>query len=173
MKAVVVYETLWGNTEQVASAIGHGLQEDGAEVIVTDVQDLTPAATGEADLLVVGGPTHGWGMSKPSSRKVRTGPTHGRASAPRRTGIREWLDVLTPDRACAFAAFDTRLNRPRWMTGSAARSIAKALKRRGYPEVTRTESFRVAHSDGPLVVGEVERAEAWGRDLVTKVVRAA
>ena len=85
MRAVVVYESMYGNTHHVAEAIGTGLSE-GYDVAVVPVSEADPAVLNGADLVVVGGPTHLHGMSRPSSRKgaataaafraVRCGPGH-------------------------------------------------------------------------------------------------
>ncbi len=67
----------------------------------------------------------------------------------------------------AAAAFDTRLGKPKLVTGSAAKGIAKRLRRHGY-QVVGEESFIVDEGPGPLHEGEVDRAREWGRDRSPK-----
>jgi hypothetical protein len=66
------------------------------------------------------------------------------------------------------AVFDTRIDKPRFLTGSATKSISKMLRRLGYA-VVDTASFLVADTSGPLVAGELDRAKAWGESLRARV----
>jgi flavodoxin len=164
MNALVVYESIYGNTRAVAEAVAEGLG-DAAAVSVHEVGDRAELA----ELLVVGGPTHVHGMTTARSREMAVhaaeedGHTTIEPSATEGPGLRKWLKDR-PERAGRAAAFDTRLDRSPWMTGMAARGIAKRLRRRGY-DVLATESFLVADSEGPLEDGELERARAWGAEL--------
>jgi hypothetical protein len=80
-------------------------------------------------------------------------------------GLREWLDELTVVRETPFAAFDTRVDIVRRLPGSAARAAAKVARQRGYTPLTRPESFYVQDVSGPLLEGEIQRAEAWGEQI--------
>jgi hypothetical protein len=86
-------------------------------------------------------------------------------------GLREWLRDLPKRDGARAAAFDTRLDRSPMLTGMAARGIAKRLRRRGY-EVVASESFLVEDSEGPLEVGELDRARAWGEQLASELASA-
>jgi len=165
MNAVVVYESVYGNTRAVAEAIAEGL--GGASVV--PVPEAAGRADG-ADLLVVGGPTHMHGLATARSRQIAAaaaGEDGGVAvdlSATKEPGLRRWLHEL-PDRGGARAAtFDTRLDKSPWVTGVASRGIAKRLRSHGY-EVIDSESFLVVDSEGPLEEGELDRARAWGAQL--------
>jgi hypothetical protein len=165
MRAVVVYESMFGNTQQIAQAIGKGLATR-LEVKVVEVGDAALAAA-EADLLVVGGPTHAFGMSRPATRQsaVQQGGGHG-YEVSGGGGIREWLAAqskVEPQRLAT--AFDTRLGKPRWLTGSAARGAAGHLRRLGYRLIAPPESFYVTGTPGPLRDGELDRARQWGERL--------
>jgi hypothetical protein len=81
--------------------------------------------------------------------------------------LRGWLERLPTGQAMA-AAFDTRFDKPRWLTGSAATKIAQRLRRKGY-KLVGTESFFVQTTGGPLAEGERERAIAWGRELAANL----
>ena len=161
IKAVVLYESLFGNTESIARAIADGLDQS-YEVALASF-GAAPVRTTEADLIVLGGPTHGWGMTKPSSRR-RPG------SSAYAIGVREWLDASPPGKGRSAAAFDTRFDKSRWLTGSAAVRIERELERLDYRMVMPPESFFVLHSGGPLRPGEVERARRWGLDLARRPV---
>jgi hypothetical protein len=157
MKAVILYESLFGNTEAVAKAIAAGLGPIG-DVTVAQYGEVSEEAAEEADLLVLGGPTHGWGMTKPASRK--SPKSEGYA-----VGAREWLQSLPRRRGTKAAAFDTRFAKPRWLTGSAALRIARRLGQSGCRLILPPESFFVQHTEGPLREGEEDRARRWGANL--------
>src|SRR5438105_1293620 len=70
MRAVVIYESMYGNTHLIADAIGNGLRTAGSEVTVVPVSDAHDDLLEAADLVVVGGPTHAHGMSRPRTREA-------------------------------------------------------------------------------------------------------
>ncbi len=169
MKAVIVYESLYGNTHAVAEAVAEGLRER-AEVDVSPVEDSPSAVVEGADLLVVGGPTHVHGMSSRHTRKGAVDAAVKQHRQPPDVGgpaLRDWFDAIGNAGGVPAAAFDTRLPPPKLVTGSAARGIAKRLRRHGF-DVVGEESFLVEHSEGPPVEGELERAREWGRTLVAR-----
>lgn len=159
MRAVVVFESMFGNTRAIADAVAEGLRRH----IDVEVMEVGRAGSeADADLLVVGGPTRAFGMSRPATREdaAKRG-----AVVSRTTGVREWLGGLSGDgRGRAVAAFDTRI-RVRGLPGSAARGVAKQLRRRGYELVVPPESFYVSDTEGPLRTGELDRARQWGDRL--------
>src|SRR3954467_179048 len=114
MRAVVVYESMYGNTHLVADAVADGLRAvGGVDAEVVAVVHASSDALAGADVLVVGGPTHVHGMTRPSTRKAAAEaaaePEHGVELEPdaEGDGLREWFDTASalPERA---AAFDTR-----------------------------------------------------------------
>lgn len=163
MRALVVFESMWGNTEQVAAAVARGLGEH-AEVEVLDVAGDVPEDLSEVDLLVVGGPTHAFSMSRPSTREgaVQRGAPPGHEER----GIREWLDALPPSDHVAVATFDTKVATKVPLPGSAARKAAKVVRRHHLGRVVDEESFWVDDYEGPLLDGELDRAQLWGGELV-------
>jgi flavodoxin len=166
MSALVVYESLYGNTREVAEAIATGL----GDARVVSVQEALSHAT-KADLLVVGGPTHVHGLSSKRSRTAGVENAHRavEAGAGDGPGLRDWLADLPRVANARAAAFDTRAHGPRLLTGSAARGIARRLRHHGY-QLLETESFLVEAPEGPLPSGEVERARAWGEQLAEVLV---
>ena len=164
MRAAIVFDSMFGNTQQIARAIAEGLAEHGT-VDLLSVDDAPARLSNDLALLVVGGPTHAHGLSNRTSRRVN--PTQAAQGATAgRMGLREWLAKLAEaPRALPVATFDTRFRKPRWLTGSAAVSAARQLSRRGYPPAARPESFYVEHGPGPLLPGELDRARRWGGQL--------
>jgi hypothetical protein len=169
MKALLVYESMFGNTAQVARAVAAGLEET-MEVDIRDVSTAPPRIGDPVDLIVVGAPTHAFSLSRPSTRvdAVRQGATNRDPGV----GLREWLTGLRdrPHRE-PVAAFDTRVDKVRRLPGSAARKATRIARGRGF-QSAGVESFYVADTPGPLLPGELDRATAWGRRLAADVADA-
>jgi menaquinone-dependent protoporphyrinogen IX oxidase len=172
MRAVVSYESMYGNTRRVAEAVAQGLRA-GLDVRVMPISELPDDALVGADLLVLGAPTHVHGLPRASTREDAA----RKASAPgdprsleetaTRPGMREWLEAH-PMLQKPVATFDTRVAMSPVITGRASKGIAKRLRHAGAETVVPAESFLV-RGDDTLVPGELERAEAWGRALATSV----
>lgn len=168
-KALVVYESMFGNTEQVARAVADGLAQH-LDVEVLEVGQAHAPTQERLDLVVVGGPTHAFSMSRRGTREdaQRQGATHGEAS----TGIREWLAHLQAGlHPKLVATFDTRVEKVRHLPGSAARAAGKVVKRLGYTAVATAESFYVRDVEGPLLPGELARARTWGDQVGAEALR--
>ena len=167
MRALVVYESMFGNTELVARAVATGLREAGATVTVSRVDEADPATLTEYDVVVAGAPTHALSMPRASTREDAV--RQGAAPEHHETGLREWLDGLEPavGERPAFAVFDTRVGvgAVRHLSGSAARRAARALRRRKGTLADAPTSFFVGGTSGPLLPGEEDRASAWGARL--------
>jgi hypothetical protein len=167
MDALVVVESVFGNTRRIAEAVAEGLGQR-VHARVVDVAEAGDAIEG-VDLLVVGGPTQVFGMTRLSTRRSAAEQA-GSGAVAAQTGLREWLATLpTAEQGRVAATFDTRTDHPR-MPGSAAAGAARRLRHLGYRMVTRPESFRVTGTKGPLVAGELERARMWGSGLVARIV---
>lgn len=164
MEAVVIYESIFGNTHAIAQAIVRGLSQ---QVQVREVQLPSPGPAADilaAGLVVLGGPTHTFGMSRPDSRRAvsKEHPDHREQAG----GIREWLEALTDETSGrSVVVFDTRLSSFRYTPGSAASDAAHMLQAKGTLLIDDPHSFYVDGSEGPLHPGELERAEEWGRRL--------
>ena len=175
MRAVVVYESMYGNTHLVADAIGAGLRSAFDDVSVVQVADAGPAVLAGADLVVVGGPTHARGMSRPSTRasavEAAAKPGSGLRAEPGALGpgLREWFGSLGryPARA---AAFDTK-QRPAMLTGRASKGAARQLRAHGFDVVAGPESFLVSRQ-AQLKPQEAARAREWGTRLAAAVAAA-
>ena len=144
MNTVIVYATRTGNTRTVAETMGAELRALGA-VEIHAVEAAPSLLPHDIDLLLVGGPTEGHGMTEP---------------------MKDWLLRIDPAslRERPAAAFDTRLTWPRLLSGSAASGIARRLEEKGARLIADPESFMVTMKP-ELVAGETERAAAWARQL--------
>jgi flavodoxin len=174
MKALVVYESMYGNTHAVADAVAQGLGPE-ADVGVLPVHGAG-SVPGDVDLLVVGGPTHMHGLTTAMSRKMavsagKEDAAHVEPGATQEPSLREWLRDLEA-RGVKAAAFDTRGDARATLTGSAARGIARRLRRRGC-DVVDSQSFLVADAEGPLEEGELDRAREWGASLASVMAPSA
>jgi hypothetical protein len=163
--ALVVYESVFGDARRVAMAVAHGLcsrlQFDVA--CAREAPMLLPA---DVCMLVVGGPTHAFGMPRPATREgaVRD---HAAVIPDVAFGLHEWLDAVRLPRGIQAAAFDTRMDHPVLVTAldHAARTEEKLLRRLGATLAAPAEHFLVTDVAGPLVDGEEDRARLWGQAL--------
>jgi hypothetical protein len=164
MHAVVVFETLWGNTEQIAREIAEGIGLEAAEMV--EAVSAPAVLESDVDLLVIGGPTHAFSMSSEKTRE--SAKQQGAKNIPLR-GIREWIASLSsPRRDVLVATFDTRVTSPR-LPGSAAKKVMKRLVALGFRPAAKPESFGVHGYSGPVTDGELERARRWGEHLAADV----
>ena len=174
MRSLIVYESMYGNTRQVAEAIAEGCRQAG-EATAVRACDCDPDALTGVDLVVLGGPTHAWSMSRPKTRaaaitdaKPENPPVEAR---PEESGIRELLDRL-PRLDGLAAAYDTRIAAPAALTGRASAAIARRLRRAGIRLVAEPRSFLVSRSSH-LQPGQLEQARAWGIELTELHARTA
>lgn len=165
MRALVVFESMFGNTREVAAAVAAGI---GATMPVdlVEVGEAPTVLPPDVALLVVGAPTHAHGMTTPETRADATRRAGDRLVS-HGQGVREWLAGLQPPAApVAAAVFDTRIKGPEFLWGSAARKAEKELRAHGFHLVRKPESFLVGGPTGPLfdrlADGELERARGWG-----------
>jgi hypothetical protein len=160
MKAVVVYESLWGNTAAIARAIAEGI---GPEALALSTAEASAAAVADADLIVAGAPLLGFRLPTEKMRDgIRTSP--GKCPAPpdlSHPSLRSWLEKL-PAGHGRSAAFETRF---RWSPGGATAEIIRGLERAGYRSEGKGMRFMVTGRCGPLREGEEERARKWGMEL--------
>lgn len=160
MKALVVYESLWGNTAAVARAVAEGI---GTEARCLSTAEATTEELEGVELVVAGAPVLGFRLPTDKMRDgIRRSP--GKAPAPpdlSHPSLRSWLEEM-PAGHGRGAAFDTQVKGP---FGKAAPEILELLEKAGYAPATGPTGFIVAGRYGPLRDGELERARAWGADL--------
>jgi len=145
MKALIVYDSVYGNTEIIARSIGGAISGD---VKVLSIGEVNPSELESIDLFIVGSPTQA-GRPTPA--------------------MQDFLKSVpeTTIKGINVASFDTRLT-AKWVIifGYAAGRIAGNLKRKGGNLVARPEGFFVKGTKGPLKEGEVERAADWAKEIV-------
>jgi flavodoxin len=155
MKALVIYDTYFSNTEKIAQAVGNGLGRD-EEVTVVKVDAVNPEMLEKLEILVVGSPTRAFNPTPASKSFIRK---------------------LLPNQlnGVKVTAFDTRLpineKTPgilRFLAGIfgyADKPLLDELKKKGGVQVVPSEGFMVTDSEGPLADGELERAAEWGKEI--------
>jgi flavodoxin len=148
MNTLIVYFSKFGHTQQVAKAMGRGLQAANATVRLISAEELVPIDLEAAELVLMGSPTHNMNLPKTA---------------------RPLLESLPKGclRGKRVAAFDTSY-KMNWLLArfTAAPRLSKKLRKLGGKQVARPETFFVADREGPLFEGELERAEAWAAGLV-------
>ena len=171
MRALVVYESMFGNTAAVAGSILKGLEtwpDVTAELV--EVGQAPNEIDDTVDLVVLGGPTHTFSMSRPETRDSAAQET-AEPLVSKGKGIREWIAAVTAPAGMRFATFATKTYGP--LPGSAAKSAAHELSDRGWKRLMPPENFRVHGKAGPLLDGEEQRASAWGRAVAAAAAAAA
>lgn len=149
MNALIIYDSVFGNTEEIAEAIASTFRQYGhARVLAAST--VAPIDFLGVDLLAVGGPTQRHGLSP---------------------AIKDLLDRVAPEKLMGLpiVAFDTRVHINRWLSGSAAEVIARKLQGYQVKLLVPPESFTVEGKEGPLEKGEAERAAKWARTIVESI----
>ena len=147
MKALIVLDSVYGNTDKIARAIAEALTPSG-EVKILRPGEFNPLELQALDLLVVGSPTQG---GKPTP------------------AIQDFLNNISEPaiKGINVAAFDTRFStKLAAIFGYAAGKIAGSLKKEGGTIVLPPEAFFVKGKEGPLKEGELERAAGWAKRLL-------
>lgn len=153
MKTLLIYDSLYGNTKEIAEKIYEGLSE--VDKAILPVERATTQDLDGVQLLIIGSPTHG-GTSKPT--------------------MLEFLKRIPKDslKEVKIAAFDTRADITRVkgalkilmkVIGYAAPKILKSLEDKGGEPILKPEGFLVKDKEGPLLNGEIERALQWGKSI--------
>jgi len=175
MRALVVYESMYGNTHAVAIDIAAGLRATH-EVTLVPVTRATRELVAAADLIVAGCPTHVHRMPTVTSRRAAAEAARKEGSGLNLDpdadgpGLRAWLEGLSADNKLA-AAFDTRVSGFPVLTGRASRGISRLLRSCGYHVLVPPESFLVS-KENTLLNGETARARSWGA-LIGEAARTA
>ena len=141
MKALVIFDSNFGNTKIIAEVVAKELGESARVISVSDfkIKDLEGI-----ELLVVGSPINGW---RPTKK------------------IENFLANLNTDQLKGIRAtsFDTRINF--FFHGDAAKKISRKLERAGAQTITPPKGFFVKGAEGPLIEGEIEKAITWAKSI--------
>jgi len=147
-RAIVIYNTKFGNTEKIAKALARGMEKGGVKVDCVKADEVDVNKLGEYDFLAFGSPTHAFGTSKPMKTFL------------------EKLKSVNLKGKKAFA-FDTKFKS--WLAGSAAKGIEKRLRGFGMIIVKPYASAIVKGSEGPLAEGMEESFEKVGSEIATLI----
>lgn len=155
MKARVVYDSVFGNTEQIARAIGDTLGAQN-EVEILAVSEVQPVQLTNTQLLVVGSPTRAFRPTPALTKLLKAIPKNGL------NGVR----VATFDTRISTTDIGSRaLSIMVRLFGYAAAPLAKKLQNKGGQLVVAPEGFLVPDTEGPLKEGELERAANWAKQI--------
>ena len=155
MHALLVYDSVFGNTEKIAGAIGNALGS-GGDVVTVRVGDVRKEQLEGIDLMVVGSPTRAFRPTPAVTKFLKELPgesLHGVKASSFDTRI------APTDIKSGLLRFIIGL------AGYAAKPIADRLARSGAELVAAPEGFFVEDSEGPLKAGELERAGGWARAI--------
>ncbi|MBN2086323.1 MAG: hypothetical protein JW748_13975 [Anaerolineales bacterium] len=160
MKAIVVYESIWGNTAAVAKAIAQGI---GTGTPALSTAEASAEAVAGADLLVVGSPVFAFSMPRDMTLKsIETNKArYKKAPDLSQPSMSSWLAKLPRGNGRA-AAFETRIW---WSPRGATTDIENGLARAGYKRLAKPQRFIVEGGEGPLRECELDKAKAWGAEL--------
>jgi hypothetical protein len=166
MDAIVVYESVWGNTAAIARALAEGI---GGETRAYATDEVPAERLQRADLIVAGSPVFAFSLPNESMRtRILETETDGPPPDLSHPSLRSWLDGLPMGHGLG-AAFETRIW---WSPRGATGTIEKKLARVGYQRLLKAEKFVVRDKCGPLRDGELDRARAWGTGLRVALERA-
>lgn len=154
MRTLVIYFSKFGNTHSIAEAIAQKL-EPAMPVRLLNAQDLTAEYFKEAELVIMGTPTHNMNLPKP---------------------MRPFFDQLPKKllKGKYFAAFDTSYKMSWWLKQfTAGKRLSQKLRKLGGKKLLPPEIFLVTEREGPLYAGEIERAQDWAAQVITRFNQAA
>ena len=177
-RALVVYESMFGNGRRIAELVAAGLRDSGWSAEAVNV--LQAPEEPHADLLVIGAPTHALSLSRPATRASRG--THvtteddarrvaAEPGADKGRGMREYLRGLRLPAGTATGVYDTRATKG--VPSGAVRTMTRRLAAVGGDLLTPARRFDVVGMTGPLVAGEEERARQWGAELAAAYAERA
>jgi len=152
VKALVVYDSVFGNTDKVAQAMGAALGCEARRAI-----EVTPEQLAGLDVLVVGSPTQAFQALKPVKAFLKSIPAGSLkgvkvAAFDTRMDVKEVNNAVLTVFAKAF--------------GYAAEPIGKQLVKKGGTQAVPPAGFVVNGEKGPLRDGELERAAAWAQQVL-------
>lgn len=145
MKAIVIFDSHYGNTKLIAETVAKKL---GDNVPHISVKDIKASDINEYELLVVGCPIVSWGPTKK---------------------IAKFLNSLNPDKlkSMSVTAFDTRVKT--FICGVFVNKIGKALAKTGANLIVPPMEFYVKKNQPILLDGELEKAENWATSIKSKL----
>jgi len=145
MKTLVVCDSNFGNTKQIALEIAKSIG-DNTKVILT--KEFKESDLKDIDLLIFGCPIIGW---RPTETTLKV--------------LENLEGKLKKD--IKFATFDTRVKL--FIHGDAKEKMAELLHNAGGKRVFESQAFYVKGKQGPLFPGELEKAASWAKLIKSKM----
>lgn len=155
MKTLLLFDSFFGNTEQIARSIAKAFENDPAFVICRN-KEFKPSDVSGYDLLIIGSPTRGFQPTEDVAKLIKELKTEALGS----------IKIAAFDTRVALESIHNKLLKGMvHLGGYAAKPIANRLCKKGAIQIIEPEGFYVMDTEGPLKDGELERAEAWGRKI--------
>jgi flavodoxin len=161
MKAVVIYDSSFGNTAKIAQAISNRLSNEAGDVELRQVGDVKPEQLLGLDVLIVGSPTQRCRPTPATSDFLKRIPKN----ALKGVKVAGFDTRFTQEKITSFGVVASKLLN---LIGYAAKPISKRLKKKGGNVAIPPEGFYVDDTEGPLMEGELERAAAWAGQILVK-----
>jgi len=157
MKALVIYDSVFGNTEQIAQAIGKALGSQ-KDIEILRVSNVKPEQLTGLKLLIVGSPTRQFRPTAAINNLLKRIP---------KNGLRD-VKVAAFDTRFTMSAIEESRVLPFFVRlfGYAAKPISDRLKKKGGDLIIPPERFFVEGVEGPLKEGELERAADWTKQII-------
>ena len=153
MKVFIIYDSLFGNTEEIANAIGEAFSHFH-NTIVLKAEKADPTNLEESDMLIIGSPTHGGWFTEPIKKFIASLPAE----------VLQNIKTATFDTSLPTSNMGFVMNHLAKLFGNAAPRIAKKLNKKGL-NVLDSKIFYVLGKEGPLQDGEIEKARKWADQL--------
>lgn len=157
MKALVVYDSVYGNTAKIAEAIGQALGA-GAEVQMVRAAEARLEMLAGVKLLLVGSPTQKFTMLPATRRFLKSIPA-GKLAGVKVAAFDTRMTQADVDKVKILAVFVK-------LFGYAAEPIGKLLQKAGGAAAIAPAGFFVLGTEGPLLDGELERAAGWAHKIL-------
>lgn len=145
MEVLIIFDSNFGNTKKIADQIANQIGSGASSISVNDFKESDLLGI---KLLIVGSPINAWRPTKKTAN---------------------FLDRLDSSKMknVKAAAFDTRVKS--FISGNAAKKIAKALENSGMNVIVSPMGFYVKGNEGPLIEGEMKKVEAWVKLIISKL----
>ena len=162
MKAMVIYDSGFGNTAKIAQAISDGLSNGADNVELRQVGEVKPEQLQGLDVLIVGSPTQRCRPTPATSSFLESIPKN----ALKGIGVAGFDTRFTEEKIDSMGFIVSKMLN---FMGYAAKPISDKLKKKGGELVVPPEAFYVDDTEGPLMAGEFERAAEWAGQILVRV----
>jgi flavodoxin len=157
MMGLVFYDSVHGNTKQVAEAIAEQIKADGHQARIINLSS-DPAGTMEGDFMFIGSPTRYTTMTGHAKKFIK------------KLDPAAWGNKSI----CAFETYgpveEGKLAeskaKEKWIAHGAAKKIQEMLKERGFNARTPVLRLAVTGLKGPLATGQIEEAKKYVHEFV-------